>query len=341
MAAGRVWTNSFSRSGPCQSMDRLATTRQQRVPAPVRPVTALSLARGATSLYLTGLDGPDMEQLLPIGAAMIGRGGSPLALNTFPLGSEGGGGQPPNPVEQGLFVGRGSTKDMAAGGSGRTRFPILPHPNQWIGWRPLGKQRVPAGFACHRSQSLAPPAPRASTSRVFDGQIWSNFFPSGAAHDWSGWFALGPQHPFPLGSEVAAVSTEPGGTSLFRGRARRRDMAAGRVWTNSFPDPTHPNQWIGWRPLGKQRFSGRVRLFPLLSPRGRGATSPYPHGSRTARYGATSSHRAAMIGRGWFALGPNTFPARVPRWRRSATVPGGTSLFVVGPRWPKFWSTFC
>ena len=69
---------------------------------------------------------------------------------------------------------------------------------------------------------------------------------------WEPWFALGP-NTFPLGSEVAAVSTVPGGTSLFV-VGLDDEHGGGRVWTNSFPDPGHPNQWVGWRPLGNNVF---------------------------------------------------------------------------------------
>ena len=80
-----------------------------------------------------------------------------------------------------------------------------------------------------------------------DGHIWTNFFPSEIAGQWSGWMPLGlntfrPQAPF------AAVSATPGGTSLYvigldEGRG------GGRVWSKFFPDPDHPTQWTGWFPL--------------------------------------------------------------------------------------------
>src|SRR5260370_41132286 len=51
------------------------------------PVTALSLSRGATSLYLTGLDGQVWSNFFPQGGQNWS-GWFALGPNTFPLGSE-------------------------------------------------------------------------------------------------------------------------------------------------------------------------------------------------------------------------------------------------------------
>ena len=88
---------------------------------------------------------------------------------------------------------------------------------------------------------------------------------------WEPWFALGP-NTFPLGSEVAAVSTQPGGTSLCV-VGLDEGHGGGRVWTNSFPDRDHPDQWVGWRPLGDNVFRPGSPVTALsLAP---GATSLY------------------------------------------------------------------
>jgi hypothetical protein len=165
-----------------------------------------------------------------------------------------------------------------------------------------------------------------------DGQIWSNFFPSGG-HDWSGWFALGP-NTFPLGSQAAAVSTEPGGTSLFV-VGLDEGHGGGRVWTNSFPDPAHPNQWVGWRPLGNNVFRPGSPVTALSLARD--ATSLYLtglDGQLWSNFFPSGRHDWS----GWFALGPNTFPLG-SKVATISTVLGGTSLFVVGLD-SQVWSTF-
>ena len=72
------------------------------------------------------------------------------------------------------------------------------------------------------------------------GRVWSNYFPS-SNNQWSGWFPLG-DNVFPSGSVVTALSTQPGGTSLYV------VGLDGQVWSNYFPSSN--NQWSGWFSVG-------------------------------------------------------------------------------------------
>ena len=178
------------------------------------------------------------------------------------------------------------------------------------------RQRVPAGFSRHRSQSRARcDEPLPDGSRRPD---MGNFFPQGG-QSWSGWFGLGP-NTFPLGSRVAAVSTQPGGTSLFV-VGLDEGHGGGRVWTNSFPDPRHPNQGMGWRPLGDNVFRPGSPVTALsLAP---GATSLYLMGLDGQIWG-NFFPQGGQSWSGWFWPGPQHFPARFAggggehptRWRK-------------------------
>jgi hypothetical protein len=124
-------------------------------------------------------------------------------------------------------------------------FPDFEYRTQWTGWFPLGSSVFrPGSMVTALSTGL-----NATSLYVMglDGQVWTNFFPSQVAGQWSGWIPLGP-NTFPAQSTVTAISTTPGGTSLYLvglDEGRR----GGRVWSKYFPDPDHPNRWTGWFPL--------------------------------------------------------------------------------------------
>jgi hypothetical protein len=54
--------------------------------------------------------------------------------------------------------------------------------------------------------------------------------------------------PYYSQATVTAISTTPGGTSLYL-VGLDEGHGGGRVWSKYFPDPDHPNRWTGWFPL--------------------------------------------------------------------------------------------
>ena len=203
---GRVWTNSFP--DPAHPNQWVGwRPLGDNVFRPGSPVTALSLARGATSLYLTGLDGQIWSNFFPRAARLVGLV-RPWPQH-LPARFAGGGGEHRTRWNKPF---RGRARRRAWRRSGLDKLISRSCPSQSMGGLAAARQqRVPAGFARHRSQSRAwchEPLPDGSRRPDME-----QLLPIGRP-DWSGWFALGP-NTFPLGSEVAAVSTEPGGTSLF------------------------------------------------------------------------------------------------------------------------------
>lgn len=240
---GRVWTKFFpdpQRPGQWTDWFPLGSN----VFRPGSTVTALSTAPNATSLYMTGLDGQVWTNFFPtpFGGAQWS-GWLPLGPNTFPaqatvtaIGATPGG---TSLYLVGFDEGHG-------GGRVWTRFfPDPRRPRQWTDWFPLGNNVFRPGSKVTALST----APGATSLYVIglDGQVWTNFFPSPIAGQWSGWMPLGP-NTFPMQATVAAISTTPGGTSLYvigldEGRG------GGRVWSRFFPDPDHPTQWTSWFPL--------------------------------------------------------------------------------------------
>ena len=110
-----------------------------------------------------------------------------------------------------------------------TFFPGVQQSTQWNEWFALDDRAIPQG-ASIATLSTA----RGGTSLYvvdLDGKVSANFFPPpDAAPQWSGWFALG-EKGFPSGSTVTALSTRPGGTSLY---VLGDD---GQVWTNFSRQP--------------------------------------------------------------------------------------------------------
>ncbi len=76
-----------------------------------------------------------------------------------------------------------------------------------------------------------------------DNAVWTRWFdPRSPNPQWSGWVSLGGQvRP---GSDIAAISTTPGGTSLFIVGPN------GDVQSNFFDPAFHPAKWSGWFSLG-------------------------------------------------------------------------------------------
>jgi DUF1680 family protein len=154
-----------------------------------------------------------------------------------------------------------------------------------------------------------------------DGQVWSRFFPDPASGGWSAWFPLGP-NVFPAGAEVTALSTAPGGTSLYVLGFDRQ------VWSRFFPDADHPGQWSPWFPLGPNVFPAGSRIVALSTvPNG---TSLYVlglDGQIWSRFFPDGEHPGQWSP--WFPLGPNVFPPESSPTAVS-TMSGGTSLYAIG-----------
>jgi hypothetical protein len=165
-----------------------------------------------------------------------------------------------------------------------------------------------------------------------DGKVWTNFFPAAdGSSRWNGWFALD-ENVFPAGSTVTALSTVPGGTSLYVVGLDRK------VWTNLFPAADGGARWNGWFALpGENVFPERATVTVLSTQPG--GTSLYVIGLDGKVWtnffpAADGSHRW----NGWFALGANVFPA-TSTVTAVSTRPGGTSLYVVGFD-GKVWTSF-
>jgi hypothetical protein len=94
---------------------------------------------------------------------------------------------------------------------------------------------------------------------------------------WAPWFSLGPDNfSFPADATVEAVSTRPGGTSLFVVGPPEPGRPGGRVWSKFFQDPKQPNQWSDWFALGDNVFRPGSGVAALSLAEG--ATSLYVMG---------------------------------------------------------------
>jgi hypothetical protein len=136
-------------------------------------------------------------------------------------------------------------------------FPAADGSPRWNGWFALGDNVFP-----ERSTLTALSTVPGGTSLYvlgFDGKVWTNFFPAadGFAR-WNGWFALPGDNVFPERSTVTALSTVPGGTSLYVLGLDRK------VWTNFFPAPDRPGEWDGWWPLVFPAYTSWLPMLPGL-----------------------------------------------------------------------------
>jgi hypothetical protein len=211
-------------------------------------------------------------------------------------------------------------------------FPAADGSGHWNGWFPLGENVFPEGSTVTALSTV-----RGGTSLYvldFDGKVWTNFFPAadGSPPRWNGWFALPGDKAFPDGSSVTALSTVPGGTSLYVLDFDRK------VWTNFFPAADGPPRWNGWFPLGDNVFPdgssvtalstvpGGTSLY-VLDFDGKVWTNFFPAADGSPRWN------------GWFALpGDKAFP-KSSTVTALSTVDGGTSLYVLdfdGKVWTNF-----
>ena len=297
---------------------------------PGSKITALSLSEGATSLYVMGLDGKVWSNFFPHDGRPEWSGWFDLGPNVFPADA----------TVTAVSTRPGGTSLYVVGLDEGNRgervwsrfFPDPRHPGQWSNWFPIGDNVFRPG-----STVTALTLSEGATSLYvmgLDGKVWSNFFPRHGRPEWSGWFDLGP-NVFPQNATVAAVSTRPGGTSLFV-VGLDEGHGNGRVWSKFFPDPQHPNQWSDWFPIGDNVFRpGSTITAVSLSE---GATSLYVMGLDGKVWSNFFPHNGHPEWSGWFDLGPNVFPPEATVTAVS-TRPGGTSLYVVGLD-RQVWSTF-
>lgn len=331
---GNVWSAFFpnaNHSGEWSSWFPLG----ENVFRPGARVAALSLSEGATSLYITGLDGRVWSNFFPRpNGHPEWFGWFPIGVNNFPLGADIAA-VSPRPGATSLFIVGLDNEGRGGGQVWSAFFPDPRSPGHWSPWFAIGENVFRPG-ASLTALSLS----GGSTSLYvigLDGRVWSNFFPRpDGRREWFGWFPIGP-NVFPPDATVTAVSTRSGETSLFVVGLDNVGRGGGRVWSAFFPDAERPGEWSPWFPLGDNVFRPGARVAALsLSA---GATSLYVMGL-DGRAWSNFFPRAEGTPQwsGWFPVGPNVFPVRGEVAAMSSK-PGGTSLFVVG-RDRHIWSTF-
>jgi hypothetical protein len=153
-----------------------------------------------------------------------------------------------------------------------------------------------------------------------NGDVLSAFFDPRYGNAWSRWFSLGGRDVLAPNAKVAAVSSVPGGASLF---VVGKD---GAVWSAHF-DPRVANPvWSNWYSLGgKVRPGNSIAAISSIE----GGVSLFVVGLDGAVYTNFFDPRVANAQwSGWLALGGavrlNTEIAAV------SSKPGGVSLFIVG-----------
>jgi hypothetical protein len=159
-----------------------------------------------------------------------------------------------------------------------------------------------------------------------DGNIWSNYFDPRTSAKWQDtWFSLGGGNIFgnpkgASGTRITAISTMPGGTSLY---GVGKD---GAVWTKFF-DPRGDAYWSEWFPLGSTVSKGtHVTALSTME----NGTSLYMHGLDHAVWTRWFDPRdPKQEWSPWVSLGGNMKPGT--EVTAISTVPGGTTLFIVGP----------
>ncbi|HXB69954.1 MAG TPA: beta-L-arabinofuranosidase domain-containing protein [Candidatus Acidoferrales bacterium] len=298
------------------------------------PVTALSTKPGGTSLYVAGFDGQVWSTYFdPQNLGPPERGGwqpwFALGPNVFPADSQ----------VTALSTKPGGTSLYVLGLDGQVWSSYFdpqhlgpPERGGWQPWFALGPNVFPA-----RSPVMALSTKPGGTSLYLlglDGQVWSTYFdPQNLGPPerggWQPWFALGP-NVFSPGSPVTALSTKPGGTSLY---VLGLD---GQVWSSYF-DPQHlgpPERggWQPWFPLGPNIFPAGSRVMALSTkPGGASLYALGFDGQVWSTYFDPQNLGPPERGgwQRWFLLGPYVFPPGTPVTALS-TKPGGASLYALG-----------
>lgn len=229
---GAVWTKFFEPRGNPYWSDWLSLDGVAR---PGSHVAALSTVEGGTSLFVVGLDGtvwtkfydprvanPQWSDWLSLGGT-VKDGTDIAALSTVPGGTS-------------LFT------IGPDGGVYTNAFdPRLPNAN-WTGWLPLGGVVKDGG-------SVAALSAVPGGTQIFvvglDDAVWSKYYdPRLANPQWTDWFSLG-GGVRGGGLQIAAISTVPGGSSLF---VKRED---GYVESTFFDPRTGNPGWAPWFRVGQ------------------------------------------------------------------------------------------
>lgn len=224
------------------------------------------------------------------------------------------------------------------------------------GHPPVTSIRVSAVFNWRRYPIIVPDSRIAAVSTrpgetslfalTDDHQIWTKFFDPDhpglpERGGWSDWLPLGPktfQGVFPDHPQVVAISTVPGGVTLF---ILGDD---GLVWSKFF-DPNHlgPPEfggWSDWFPLGTNTFPTGAPIVAVSSTPG--GVQIFIHGNDGQIWSKyfDPQHPGPAQNNGWsdwFAMGPKTFG----RYKVDAvsSSPRGTQIFIVGDD-NQIWSKF-
>jgi hypothetical protein len=285
-------------------------------------VTALSSRPGGESVYVCGLDGRVWTNFLPaVDGSARWNGWFALGDNVFPEGSR----------VTALSTREGGTSLYLLGLDRKVWtnfFPAADGSARWNGWFALGDNVFPAASTVTALSTV--PGGTSLYIVGLDGKVWTNFFPAADGPRWSGWFPLG-DNVFPVPSTVTALSTREHATSLYVLGLDRK------LWTNFFPAADGAARWNGWFPIDATLFPAGASVSALSTVPG--GTSLYVLGpDRRVWTNFFPAADGSFRWNGWFALGDNVFPERSTVTALS-TVPGGTSLYVVGLD-RKVWTNF-
>ena len=221
---------------------------------------------------------------------------------------------------------------------------------RWSTVMPIGGVAAPTTPFYTRPERISPTAMSVSTGAVTavssvaggaslftvkpDGSVWSAYFdPANPVKGWSAWFPLSGAGQLRLGSRLAAISTVPGGISLF-------GVGADGSVQSSYYDPRLPQrQWSPWFALsGPNAVRPGANVSAVAYTPGGAAL--YIVGNNDAVYSAFFDPRAAQPAWSiWYTMS-------VPGWVKPysdiaavSSVPGGVALYVVRPD-GAIWSAF-
>jgi hypothetical protein len=316
----KVWSNFFPAEGRPTEWNGWFAVGDNVFPQGAA-VTTLSTVPGGTSLCVLGFDRKVWTNFFPAADGARWNGWFALGDNVFPEGSR----------VTALSTREGGTSLYLLGLDRKVWtnfFPAADGSARWNGWFALGDNVFPAASTVTALSTV--PGGTSLYIVGLDGKVWTNFFPAADGPRWSGWFPLG-DNVFPVPSTVTALSTREHATSLYVLGLDRK------LWTNFFPAADGAARWNGWFPIDATLFPAGASVSALSTVPG--GTSLYVLGpDRRVWTNFFPAADGSFRWNGWFALGDNVFPERSTVTALS-TVPGGTSLYVVGLD-RKVWTNF-
>jgi hypothetical protein len=225
------------------------TIGANRFPVP-GVIGGVSTAQGTVSLFTGGIDGRVWSTFRdPFNPGPTGPGGwrpwFNLGQNDFP-----------SPLSVAATSAQTRGVSLFTLGYDEKVWSAFFDPNLgWRLWFDLGPNRFPRPGAV----SVVSTRPGGVSLFIlgFDGRVWSKFFDPqnlGPAElgGWSPWFPVATPNTFPTPSAVTAMSSRPGGTSLFV------VGTDGKVWSAFFNSanlgPANLGGWQGWFPIGTKTF---------------------------------------------------------------------------------------